>query len=124
QEGTSCEASRTSGGLLRCGDERELARWRRQIPGDAPERRGMLQEGQVAAVLDNGDAPRTRGICARWRDQPIARGEDRELAAREPIEIVWRAERHQTADAMAGAGLDQVARQETAQAVADDVDPS
>src|SRR5262249_35213026 len=57
----------------------------------------------------------------RRRHERVVRGEDRELSRRSSLRVVRRAERDEPADAASVAELDEVAGDETAEAMADDV---
>src|SRR5262249_12568457 len=78
------------------------------------------QEVQVPAVLDH-DHP-AASVRGR-RHERVVRGEDRELSRRSSLRVVRGAEGDEPADAAPVAELDEVAGDETAQAVADDVHP-
>src|SRR5262249_49573096 len=87
---------------------------------DGVEHRRMPQKVEVPAVLDH-DHP-AASVCGRRHDR-VVRGEDRELSCRSSLRVVRRAEGDEPADAAPVAELDEVAGDETAEAVADDVYP-
>src|SRR5262249_15277295 len=80
----------------------------------------VLQEVQVPAVLDHDHTPAS--LHGR-RHERVVRSEDRELSRRSSLRVVRRAEGDEPPDAPPVAELDEVAGDETAEAVADDVHP-
>src|ERR1043166_7383080 len=92
--------------------------WGAEKAAHGPQHLWMREERPVTTVLDDD-----RAASVAWgRHEDIVGSEDGELPVRSPVRVIRRAERGEPPHVATVSELDEVARDQPAEAVADDVD--